>query len=297
MKLVFLTFFCIVSATLVSAQEQFSVYFDSNKFDLTSKETNNLNQWIVANPNVKILGIHGFTDEDGSSGFNDTLAKNRINFIFNLIKDKIKIREDFKTRSFGELHHLSKIKAENRKVTLFYIEAKDIPRENEILGIKETPTAPIAELKEIIHYPEKLVFKNPDGTKSEYKLDVAFMQKIGEAAVGEKLKIDNLNFKINTFIVVPESRAKMYELLVVLQKNPKLVIEIQGHLCCMPNDRLDLSTQRAKAINNFLVANGINEKRLTYKGFGSTIPIYPIPEKDETQRAANRRVEVMIVAN
>ena len=61
-------------------------------------------------------------------------------------------------------------------------------------------------------------------------------------------------------------------------------------------DRLDLSTQRAKAINNFLVSNGINEKRLTYKGFGSSDPIFPLPEKDEAQRAANRRVEIMIVS-
>ena len=295
MKVVFLIFFCIVSNAFVAAQEQFSVYFDSNKFDLTAKETQSLNQWIVANPDIKILGIHGFTDEDGSNGFNDTLAKNRINFIYNLIKDKIKIRDDFKTRSFGELHQLSNVNAENRKVTLFYLKEKDLKRENEILGIK--PVEPIAELKEIIHYPEKLVFDNPDGTKSEYKLDVAFMEKISSASVGEKLKIENLNFKINTFIVVPESKGKMYELLTALQKNPKLKIEIQGHLCCMPVDRLDLSTQRAKAINNFLIANGINENRLTYKGFGSTQPQFPLPEKDETQRAANRRVEIQIVSN
>lgn len=295
MKSVFVYFFCIVTSTLVSAQVQFSVYFDSNKFDLTSNEIKNLNQWMNANTNVKIVGIHGFTDEDGSSGFNDTLAKNRIVTIFNLIKDKINIREDFKTRSFGELHQLSKIKAENRKVTLFYIEAKDLERENEILGIKEV--VPIEELKEIIRYPEKLMFDNPDGSKSEYKLDVAFMKKIAETPIGEKLKIENLNFKINTFIVIPESKGKMYELLLVLQKNPKLKIEIQGHLCCMPVDRLDLSTQRAKAINNFLIANGINENRLTYKGFGSTHPVYPLPEKDESQRAANRRVEIEIVSN
>ncbi len=298
MKAVFLIFFCLVSATLVTAQEQFSVYFDSNKFDLTSNEQSNLNQWISANSNVKVVGIHGFCDEDGSSGFNDTLAKNRINFIFNLIKDKVKIRDDFKTRSFGELHQLSKVKAENRKVTLFYLEEKDLQRENEILGIKPIEAVePVSELKEIIHYPEKLVFDNPDGTKSEYKLDVAFMEKMSAASVGEKLKIENLNFKINTFIVVPESKGKMYELLTVLQKNPKLKIEIQGHLCCMPVDRLDLSTQRAKAINNFLVANGINENRLTYKGFGSSQPLFPLPEKDETQRAANRRVEIQIVSN
>ncbi len=287
--IIFLSF-----STLAIGQSQFSIYFDSNKYELTSLESNKLNQWISSNPKIKIVGIHGFCDEDGSSSFNDTLAKNRINFIYTFIKNKIAIRDDFKTRSFGELHTLSKIKAENRKVTLFYIEANDLSRENQILGIKEEP---IQLPKAVIKYPEKLVFDNPDGTKSEYKLDVAFMQKMTEAGVGQKLKLENLNFIINTYIVVPQSKGKMYELLLVMKNNPNLKIEIQGHLCCMPVDRLDLSTQRAKSINNFLVANGINEERITFKGFGSTQPIYALPEKDEAQRSANRRVEILIVAN
>ncbi len=293
MKLFFFLSLFLFSITSVIAQEQFSIYFESNKYEFTPSESQRINQWMSNNPLIKVLGIHGFCDEDGSFGFNDTLAKKRINFVYNAIKDKVKIREDFKTRSFGELHFLSKIKSENRKVTLFYIESKDFNRENEIIGIKEeTVVLP----KEPIQYPEKLVFDNPDGSQSEYKLDIDFMQKMSEASLGQKLKLENLNFQINTFIVVPNSKGKMYELLVVMQKNPNLKIEIQGHLCCMPIDRLDLSTQRAKAINNFLVANGINEKRLTFKGFGSSHPIYALPEKDETQRAANRRVEIMITA-
>ena len=283
-----------LSFQLVKAQEQFSVYFDSNKYDLIDKEKDKLNQWISANSTSKIVGIYGFCDEDGTNSFNDTLAKNRINFVCNYIKDKLKIREDFKTRNFGELHKLSKIKAENRKVTLFYIESKDLNRENEILGIKEEA---LVLPKVRIKYPEKVVFDNPNGTKSEYELDVAFMQKVTEAKTGEKLKLENLIFQINTYIVVPSSKGKMYELLLVMKNNPNLKIEIQGHLCCMANDKLDLSTQRAKAINNFLVANGIDEKRLTFKGFGSTQPVFPLPEKDEAQRSANRRVEIMIVEN
>lgn len=294
MKFVFLLFLSTGFTLSVFGQNQFSVFFESNKYELTTKEMSNLNQWISSNPKSKIVGIHGFCDEDGTNGFNDTLAKNRINYVFTFIKDKIKIREDFKTRSFGELHPLSKIKSENRKVTLFYIESKDLNRENEILGIKEE-SIPLSKAKKI--YPEKLVFENPDGTKSEYKLDTIFMQKMHQASVGEKLKLQNLNFHINTYIVVPESKGKMYELLLVMRSNPNLKIEIQGHLCCMPNDRLDLSTQRAKAINNFLVANGIDEKRITFKGFGSSQPIYLLPEKDEAQRSANRRVEILIVAN
>lgn len=277
------------------AQEQFTLYFESNKFELNLQENARLNTWITENNKNKIVAIHGFTDEDGTNGFNDTLAQKRVNCIFNTVKNQIKIREDFKTRSFGESFNQSKNKAENRRAIIYYILEKDLLREDEILGIKKEIVKKTIQ-PEIV-YPEKLVFENPNGTKSEFKLDRVFMKKIGEAKAGEKLKIENLNFVINTFAVVNESRGKMYELLLVLQKKPMLKIEIQGHLCCMPSDRTDLSTQRAKAIYNFLVHNDIQKERLSYKGFGSSVPIYPLPEKDEKERAANRRVEILIVDN
>jgi outer membrane protein OmpA-like peptidoglycan-associated protein len=288
-------FFFLLIVSSISAQEQFSVYFDSNKFDLTTKEKQSLNNWVSANKNNKIVAIHGFTDEVGTTGFNDTLAQKRVDFIFQNVKNQIKIREDFKTRSFGESFNQSVNKAENRKVTIFYILEKDLPREDEILGIKKVIKEEQPE-PEIV-YPEKLVIENPNGTKSEFKLDRVFMKTMGEAKPGEKLKIENLNFIINTFAVVNESRGKMYELLLVLQRNPQMKIEIHGHLCCMPVDRTDLSTQRAKAIYNFLIQNEIGKSRLSYKGFGSTQPIYPLPEKSEEERAANRRVEILIVEN
>ena len=285
----------------VFSQEQFSIYFDSNKSDLKKSEMLKLNTWILANKEVKIVGVHGFCDEDGSNGYNDTLAKNRINYVFEKVKDKIKFREDFKTRSFGELHSLSKVKAQNRKVTLYYILAKDLKNENEILKIKKTEIIAVPKIiptnKLAIKYPEKLVFENPDGTKSEFKMDTVFMKKITFAKSGEKLKIENLNFVINTFAVVNESRGKLYELLLVLEKNPNLKIEIQGHLCCQKIDRVGLSTLRAKAIMNFLVNNKIEKSRISYKGFGSDQPIYPLPEKSEKEAAANRRVEIEIITN
>ena len=295
MKTYFSFFFFLVSMVTCHAQEQFTVYFDSNKFELNDKENEKLNTWISENKKNKILAINGYTDEDGTNGFNDTLAQKRVNCIFNAVKNQIKIREDFKTRSFGESFKQSPNKAENRRVIIYYILEKDLPREDEILGIKKEIVEEIP--KPEIFYPENMVFENPNGTKSEFKLDRVFMKKIGEAKTGEKLKIDNLNFVINSFAVVPESRGKLYELLLVLQKNPSLKIEIQGHLCCMPIDRTDLSTQRAKAIYNFLIANDVSRARLSYKGFGSSDPIYPLPEKDEKERAANRRVEILIVEN
>ena len=278
------------------AQQQFSVYFDSNKYETNTTETKKLQRWIYENPSVKIVAINGYTDEDGTNVFNDSLAKKRVDFIFKLVKDKIKIREDFKTRSFGENFKQSKIKAENRKAIIYYLLAKDIPKENEILGI--TPEVSVTKSeKKNIKYPEKMIFENPDGTKSEYDLDVKFMNEVTQAKIGDKLKIENLNFVVNTFIVVQSSRKKLYELLLVMQNNPDLKIEIQGHLCCQPIDRVNLSTQRAQSVYKFLVANGIDKTRLSYKGFGSTQPIYSLPEKNEEERAANRRVEILVVQN
>ncbi|MBF0693475.1 MAG: OmpA family protein [Flavobacterium sp.] len=292
MKYPIVMFVAFLWSFQMMAQEQFSVYFATDSHQLSPAETASLNDWINANKNSKILGIHGFTDEDGSTGYNDTLAKKRVDEIYNQIAKRVTFREDFRTRSFGEKHQLSAKKSENRKVTLFYIEAKDLAREDEILGIAKPK--PVAKPRV---FPKNVALRNPDGTVTEFKLDTVFMRQIDQAKPGEMLKLEDLNFRINTFAILPESRPKLYELLIVLQDNQRLKVEIQGHLCCMPHDRTDLSTQRAKAIYNFLVSNKISKSRLSYKGFGSTQPKFPIPEKNEAERAANRRVEILIVEN
>lgn len=277
------------------AQEEVIFYFDSNKSELQKSELQKLNEWMTTFPSVKIVAINGFTDEDGTSGFNDTLAQKRVDFIYRLVEGRIKIRKDFKTRSFGEQHQHNVNKAENRKVSIYYILPKDLVREDEILGIKKE--IPIEKPKPARIFPDVIEIQNPNGTKSVFELDTNFMKQIDEAKPGEKLKLDNLNFQINTFAIVNESRGKLYELLIVLQQNPELSIDIQGHLCCMAVDRTNLSNQRAKAISNFLRMNGIENARVSYQGFGSTKPLYPLPEKNEEERAANRRVEIEIIKN
>ena len=277
------------------SQETFSVYFDSAKHDLTAQESKRLLDWINQNSKSKILSMEGFTDEVGSANYNDTLSLKRVASIYNQIQNKVAIRDDFRTNGFGESQQISDNKAENRRVTVYYIEAKDLAREDEILGIKKEEIAPKSKPKK--QFPEAIVIQNPNGTESTFELNVEFMQQVDAAKPGEKLKLENLNFQLNTFAIVNESRGKLYELLIVMQQNPELSIDIQGHLCCMPTDRTNLSTQRAKAISQFLRMNGIENSRVTYQGFGSSKPIYPLPEKNEEERAANRRVEIEIVKN
>lgn len=271
-KKIFTSLFFLVAFNS-SAQDTISFYFDTGKYELVKEETVRLNKWISENPKSKILAIHGFTDEVGTSASNDTLSKNRVHFIFEKVKGKVAIREDFKTISFGENFKRDKVQAKNRRASIFYLQEKDLAKENEVLGIK-------IEKKEPVVIPK----------------DLPLHEQVKMAEVGSKITLKNINFYQNTFQPTPESQASMYDLLFVMENNPTLKIQIQGHICCVDKDRRNLSLDRAKQIRRFLEWKGIVSNRVSVTGFGTTQPLYPIPEANEEQAAANRRVEIEILS-
>lgn len=124
---------------------------------------------------------------------------------------------------------------------------------------------------------------------------------IEKNTLGKNIVLKNLNFYNNSGTVLPDSKPVLDELLAIMNKYPKLKIEIQGHICCQSveeaNKIEDIALVRALAVYVYLKNNGISEERLRYKSFKSTQPIYPIPEKNEEQRVANRRVELLILEN
>lgn len=140
------------------------------------------------------------------------------------------------------------------------------------------------------------------------RVDVYYTEKdqtldefIEKNTLGKNIVLKNLNFYNNSGTVLPESKPVLDELLAIMNKYPKLKIEIQGHICCQSveeaNKIEDIALVRALAVFVYLKNNGISEERLSYKSFKSTMPIYPIPEKNEEQRIANRRVEILILEN
>ena len=270
MKFIFLHLFICLGYCAFS-QEQVTFYFDSNKFELNKSEFMKLQQWISENKKSKILSITGSTDEEGTSGFNDTLSQKRVSFIFNQIKDKISIRGDFKSISLGEKGVTSTIKAESRKAIIHFLLEKDLEREAETIGKKEVIEVIIPE-------------------------NATLEEKVKLSQVGTKITLKNINFYQNTFATLPESQGAMYDLLYVLQNNENLKIEIQGHICCVAKDHRNLSLERARQIKRFLVFNGIPQYRIQTKGFGVSQPIYQIPEANDEQAAANRRVEIEILS-
>ena len=276
-------FFVVLFPFAMSAQEKFTVYFDSDKHALDHKQSEIFSNWMIANKDSKVVAINGFADEDGTNVYNDTLSGRRVRYIHTLIlKNKIQIREDFKTRSFGESHKHSKIKAENRKVVIHYILKNDLARENEILGIKND----LPQVEELLPIEEEAMNFPENATLTE---------KINLSKPGTKIVLKDILFHQNTFSMLPDSRPAMEELTQIMLDNPSLNIEVQGHICCINADKRNLSLDRAKQIRRVLAAGGVTPDRVQVKGFGVSRPKYKIPEENEEQAKANRRVEIMIL--
>ena len=91
-----------------------------------------------------------------------------------------------------------------------------------------------------------------------------------------------------------ESEVELNTLLNFMQNNEDLEVEIEGHTDNIgaESHNLKLSENRAKAVFEYLVNNGIKAKRMTFKGYG---PSQPISNNDtEEGRASNRRTAFRI---
>ena len=112
--------------------------------------------------------------------------------------------------------------------------------------------------------------------------------------VGESVVLKNVFFETNKYDLKDESRVELLKLRDFMQNNPEVTIEISGHTDNVGNDTDNqvLSERRAQAIYNFLIENGVEDIRLSYKGYGETQPI-DVNDTDEG-RANNRRSEFKI---
>ena len=94
----------------------------------------------------------------------------------------------------------------------------------------------------------------------------------------------------------PESNRTIDELVEYMDRYPKLRIEIQGHTDNIGAEEFNqrLSENRAKAVQQALLDQGIEPKRLRARGFGMSQPVST--NSTEEGRQKNRRTQFMIWA-
>lgn len=226
--------------------------------------------------NVQVIG---YTDYLGSSEYNIQLSEDRAKTVAKCIganwEKQISVT---KIAGKGELPSKNmtgdKGDSKNRRVDVIFLKAEPIKTQ-------------------ITQEPENTTIPLTNGLKA---LDI-------DTSIASNIVLEGVEFIPGRHYPIPESREKLDQLSVTMKKYTTLNIEIQGFICCdytrfdgMDNDTqtMNLSENRAKFIYDFLIREGIDEARLSYKGYGSSKPKV-FPETNEPDRQANRRVEISIM--
>jgi outer membrane protein OmpA-like peptidoglycan-associated protein len=118
---------------------------------------------------------------------------------------------------------------------------------------------------------------------------------VTELSPGDAIVLQNIQFEFNSSALTGDSQSGIEILSTFLKRNPELRVELAGHTDDVGNANynLKLSSDRAEVVRQALIASGIEENRLTAKGYGATKPLWP-NDSDE-HRALNRRTEMIII--
>lgn len=118
--------------------------------------------------------------------------------------------------------------------------------------------------------------------------------------VGSKIVLNNIFFDFDKASLRPLSNVEIKNLVLLMKSNPNLKVEISAYTDSKGNDEYNqnLSEERARAVVNKLIENGISADRFKAKGYGENKPAAANTKMDGADnpqgRQLNRRVEFTI---
>ena len=255
-----LTLFLSSSIFAQDIPDTIRIYFDFDSYDISARELQKINE--INTSNVVVTSIIAFSDSIGPFDYNLNLSSRRSFEVNQLLKNAL----DAEIKIIGEAEankanpHVSE---EHRRVDIVY---RNIEKKSD-----ESPT--VSEDAELL--TNSLTGFLTDSTKSEVLIQ------------------SNILFYGGSVTYLPESELELVALLAFLKNNPKVTAHIRGHICCAgPMDWDDISFGRAKTVYYYLINRGIDDKRLTFKGYGTSMP-FASPEITEEDQKANRRVDIV----
>lgn len=138
-------------------------------------------------------------------------------------------------------------------------------------------------------------YMDKQAKEMEEKMQAAKVERVGE---GILVTFDSgLLFALNSSDLSAKSKEDLKKFAEVLIKYPDTNLLVNGHTDNTGSDELNqkLSEKRAQSVSNYLIARNVAATRFTIKGYGETQP--KVDNTTAENRALNRRVEVIVIAN
>ncbi len=143
-----------------------------------------------------------------------------------------------------------------------------------------------------LFHSENFALKQLRKAEDPIQLDIP----LSAIEIGKVSVLRNIFFEIGKFALLSQSKAELDKLIDFLTNNPQVNIEIGGHTDSIGSAEMnqELSENRAKSVYDYLVENGVGQSRLSFHGYGFTVPL--ATNETEEGRAKNRRTEFKVVS-
>ena len=115
-----------------------------------------------------------------------------------------------------------------------------------------------------------------------------------ESARGLIVNMSDVLFDTGKYTLRPGAREKLAKISGIVLAHPGLSLAVEGHTDSVGGDEYNqrLSEQRAAAVRDYLVQQGVGQGSVTAKGFGKTMPV--ADNGTAAGRQQNRRVELVV---
>jgi outer membrane protein OmpA-like peptidoglycan-associated protein len=115
-----------------------------------------------------------------------------------------------------------------------------------------------------------------------------------DSARGLIVNMSDVLFDTGQYSLKPAAREKLSKISGIVLAYPTLALEVEGHTDSVGSDELNqrLSENRANAVRDFLVAQGIVRSSIGSQGLGESQPVST--NDTATGRQQNRRVELIV---
>ena len=120
------------------------------------------------------------------------------------------------------------------------------------------------------------------------------VSKTRDTARGLIVSMSDVLFDTGKYTLKPGAREKLSKVAGILISYPGLNIAVGGYTDNVGTDQLNqgLSEERAGAVRDYLVQQGVSTNSITATGFGNTLPV--ASNDNSAGRQENRRVELVV---
>lgn len=133
----------------------------------------------------------------------------------------------------------------------------------------------------------------------KYSQDFYADFEVEPIVIDKPIVLENIYYDFDKWDIRPDAALELNKLVKILEDNPNIEIEMGSHTDVRGNDQynLILSDKRAMAAVKYLISQGIDPSRLTFKGYGEFVLVNGCKNEvfcSEEDHQKNRRTEFKV---